>query len=283
MKLKTSLLKLITFLFGALTLGSCSTPKNISYFQDMSSTPVIESMKSNPIRVEPSDKISIVVKTKDAKISNLFNLNVYTTRSGQNLAGNTGSNTLQDNAPIGDAMSYYTVDSQGDIDFPILGKLHIAGMTRSEISDFIKKEIIKRELAKDPVVTVEFLNTGINILGEVSKPGRYDINKDRISVLEAIAIAGDLTIDGKRENIKVVRLEGDQIKSYNIDLTNMQKIAESPGFWLHQNDIIYVEPNSKKKNSSTVNGNNTLNASFWMSVASVLSSMVTTLTLFSTK
>ena len=161
----------------------------------------------------------------------------------------------------------------GDIDFPVLGKLHIAGMTRSELAGYIKGELMGRDLVKDPVVTVEFLNTGVSVLGEVKQPGRYDMNVDELTILDAIALAGDLDIQGQRENVKVVRREADGLHTYQVDLTDMRNLVASPAYYLQQDDIIYVEPNGVKKRQTTVNGNTALSASFWVSVASLLTSV----------
>lgn len=165
------------------------------------------------------------------------------------------------------------MSSEGTIDFPVLGVLKVEGMSRSELAGFVKGELIGRELVKDPVVTVEFLNTGFSVMGEVNRTGRYDINKDRLNILEALSLAGDLTIQGQRENVIVVREEKDGIHTYRVDLTNFKSLSSSPAYYIKQGDIIYVEPNSVRKRQTTVNGNNILSAGFWVSVASLLTSV----------
>ena len=156
-------------------------------------------------------------------------------------------------------------------------------MTRAELSGYIKGELVGRELVKDPTVLVDFLSTGISVLGEVSRPGRYDLNRDDINIIEALTLAGDLTINGQRENVKVVRIEDGKVNTYVLDLTDAASLVKSPAFYLSQNDVIYVEPNAQKKRSSTVNGNNALSVSFWVSVASLLTSVVTTIAVFINK
>ncbi len=153
-------------------------------------------------------------------------------------------------------------------------------MTRPELAGYIKGELAGRDLAKDPTVVVEFPATGVNILGEVMQPGRYDLNRDRINVIEAISLAGDMTISGQRQNVKVIREEEGKVKTYVLDLTNMEKSLASPGYYLQQNDIVYVEPNEKRKRETTVNGSNALSTSFWVSVGSLLMSAVTTIGVF---
>lgn len=269
-------LKFTRFLFLSIiisVLSSC-TPKNVSYLQDINTETLQINALEQAIKIEPSDKVSIIVKSKDPNLSELFNLPVISSRVGisANYNGATGNNVRTDTYGA-DGITFYTVTPEGTIDFPVLGKIHIAGMTRSELAGFIKGELMGRNLIKDPIVLVEFMNTGISIIGEVKEPGRYDINKDNINILEAIALAGDLDIQGNRENVLVMREENGQMKNYRIDLTKGKELVNSPAFYLKQNDIIYVEPNGVKKRQTTVNGNTALQASFWVSVASLLTSV----------
>lgn len=180
-------------------------------------------------------------------------------------------------------MSNYTVTPSGDIDFPVLGMIHVEGMTREQLAAFIKGDLVGKGLVKDPVVTVEFLNTGYSVMGEVNSPGRFDINKDKLNILEALAIAGDLTIQGQRNNITVLREENDGVHTYKLDLTNLQDLTKSPAYYVQQSDVIYVEPNDIRKRQTTANGNNVLSTGFWVSVASLLTSVVTTIGVFVVK
>lgn len=249
---------------------SCTGPKNITYFQDLDNGSVVAIAEERAIRLRPDDKLTIAIKSKDNSLSDLFNLTLNVNRSYNNT--NTAGIKSVSTSSSSDNLLSYTVTPDGNIDFPVLGKLHVEGMTRSELAGYIKGELMGRNLVKDPIVTVEFLNTGIAVLGEVNTPGRYIINNDNLNVLQAIAMAGDLTISGMRENVLVVREEGDRMVSYRINLTDMQQVTNSPAFYLQQDDVIYVEPNGMKKRSQTVNGNNVLNASFWISVGSFLMS-----------
>ena len=196
-------------------LTGCGAPKNITYFQNEES--IVQMAQANPIKLKADDKLSIVVKSKDPAVSDLFNLGIYTSRYGTNGAQVISGSQVKSFRPgSNDGVSYYTVDPQGCIDFPVLGSLKVAGMTRSELSGFIKGELMGRELVKDPTVTVEFVNTGINVMGEVMTPGRYDINRDHLTVLDALSLAGDLTINGRRENVKVLREENGEQKEVEI-------------------------------------------------------------------
>ncbi|MCM1138974.1 MAG: polysaccharide export protein [Muribaculum sp.] len=259
---------------------SCSTPKNITYFPELNTGAIVQAERQLEIRVKPEDKLSIIVNTQDPALSALFNLVQI-----QNRIGGTTSSTRtvgSANTSNGNQIAYYTVDSFGDINFPVIGKIHIAGMSREEIANYIVEELVGRDLVKDPIVTVEFANTGISVIGEVASPGRYEFNKDRLTIIDAIAMAGDLTINGLRENILVMRNVGyGKQEAYRVNLLNVQELASSPVFYLQQDDIIYVEPNDKKKRETTPNGNTPYTPSFWVSMGSfgvTIATLIITLT-----
>lgn len=257
----------------ALALGAC-TPKDITYIQDFDEGIVVENAMRKAMTVQPEDKLSIIVHSKDPELAALFNLPVVATNVNNVNSRSSGTSSSARNYGVSQGVSSYTVAANGTIEFPVLGTLHIGGMTRSEVAAFIKGELIGRNLIKDPTVTVEFLNSGVSILGEVRSPGRYDMNRDNITLLEAIALAGDLTIQGRRENVKVVREETDgSMKVYSLDLTQGNKMLSSPGYFLKQNDVVYVEPTDLRKRETTVNGNTALSTGFWISSASLLMSI----------
>ena len=250
--------KILMIGVALLAAVSCSTPKDIVYFQDMKAGET-ELAVTEPveIKVRAKDKLSIIVSTQDEKLSELFNLS---TRNQQ---------TSQTGVKMG-----YTVDTDGYINFPVLGKLKLEGMTREQIAEFITNELKTRELVKDPVVIVEFMNLSVSVLGEVSSPGRYDIDRDNYTVLNAISAAGDLSINGRRVNVKVLREENGKQKVYEMDLCDASTIYSSPAYYLQQDDVVYVEPNANKARQSTVNGNTLLTPAFWMSAVSFLMSIV---------
>lgn len=254
-------------------VASCSTPKNVTYFQDLTSDVTVVPAKNLDIRVQPEDKLTIIVTTQDQMLSNLFNLVTPQNRLGQTTSSTTtiGSTSTYSEGRV----SYYTVNEKGDITFPVIGEIHIAGMTRSEVAKYIQDKLVADNLVKDPVVTVEFANTGISIIGEVTKPGRYEFNKDHLNIIDALAMAGDLTTLGQRENVIVMRGKGENYEVYRIDLTNMESVANSPVFFLQQNDVIYVEPNDKKKRDTTASGNSAYNPSFWVSIGSLTVTLAT--------
>ncbi|MDE7345854.1 MAG: polysaccharide export protein, partial [Muribaculaceae bacterium] len=252
----------------ALVLGSCSTPQNIAYFPELHTGSIVQTEKMLEIKLKPEDKLSIMVTTQDPALSNLFNLVTVQNRLGQT----TSSTTTVGNTGTGGNgyISYYTIDSQGDIMFPVLGKLHIAGLTREQIAAKIADDLRKEDLVKDPIVTVEFANTGLSVLGEVNKPGRYEFNKDHLTIIDAIAMAGDLKMNGVRENILVLRnVGGGKQEAYRVNLLDAQSLASSPVYYMQQDDMIYVEPNDKAKRETTATGNSAYNPSFWVSLGSL--------------
>lgn len=250
-----------------LVMSACSTPKNVAYFQDVQSGSEITPAKQLDIRVRPGDKLAILVSTQEALLSSQFNLLQQQARVTSSTSSSMYSGTNNSNDG---RTSFYTVGPDGDITFPVLGKLHIAGMGRAEVAEYIEHELVSKELVKDPVVTVEFINTGVSIIGEVAHPGRYDFNRDRLNIIDAIAMAGDLLPTGMRENVSVMRTdESGSQKVYKVDLTDMSSLAASPVFYLQQDDVVYVEPNDKKKRDATPSGNVALSPSFWVSIGSL--------------
>lgn len=254
---------LLVLTLAVLLLSSCSTP-NVAYFNDLENGQTEKMLQKMAIRLRTGDKVSIVVNSKDPLLADLFNLPVYTHRIGYNQA--YASNASQN-------MSVYTVDKDGEIDFPVVGKVKVSGQSREEVATLIKSELLKRNLVKDPVVTVEYANLGFNVMGEVGKPGRYTFDRDNMTILDAISMAGDLTIQGRRENVLVMRETPEGHTIYRINLQNGKELLQSPAFYIQQNDVVYVEPNAYRSRQTTVNGNNVLSASFWLSVASLLTSV----------
>ena len=251
----------LIFLVGLL-FTACKTPTNIAYLQDVYENVPIKTQSDGYIRFRPGDKLSIFVHSRDEKLMNLFNI------SGRNGGGGEYS---MSSANGGSNYAPYTVDSNGEIDFPVLGLIKIEGMTRDEVQKKIKKDLIENSLCKDPIVTVGFYNMKFSVLGNAGT-GVKLINQDRITLLEAIAM-GDLNINGLRKNILIMRQEGDQQIPYRVDLTSAESIFNSPAYYIRQNDIIYVEPNDMAKRSSTVMGSSAYQPSFWMSMATFLTSM----------
>lgn len=257
--------KILSLTLMVLTAVSCSTPKEISYFQDLQPG-VTELTITDPveIKVRPKDKLSILINAQDLKLTNMFNLPIVSQQIGQESTGSSGTSR---------GVSGYTVDTDGYINFPVLGKIKVEGMTREQIAEYLTGQLKEQELIKDPVVTVEFMNLGVSVLGEVNKPGRISINRDNLTILDALSEAGDLTIFGKREKVLVLRQENGKQRVYGINLCSAEHIYSSPVYYLQQNDVVYVIPNDTKSRQSTVNGNTVRSTSFWISLASLITSI----------
>lgn len=244
-------------------MSSCTGPKTIAYFQDVADKDtVLQTAMVQALRVQSGDKLMIAVHSRDPQLAALYNLPVTGTRIGMTNSGNTTQANMS-----------YTVDSEGNIVFPVLGKVKVAGLKRDEVAATIQERLISENLCNDAVVIVEMDNTFVNVLGEVNRPGRYALTKDNVTVFDAIGMAGDLSIQGKRENVMVVRNMNGQAMTYQLDLNNLQQIVNSPAYYMQQGDVVYVEPNNYRKRQTTVNGNNALSTSFWISVGSLLTSV----------
>lgn len=244
-----------------LSATSCGTPKNVAYFQDLNNNPdTVITLQNRVITVKPTDKIYIGVKSKDPQISQLFNLTGGTSSGATNMSQDA---------------YYYTVDSRGDIDFPVVGKIQVAGLTREEIAEKVKKSLVDASLVKAPTVTVSLSHLHYSMMGEVAKPGQYAIEEEKLTILDAISKAGDLTIQGRRNDVMVLRQENGHQKIYKIDLCSGKDIFSSPAYYLQQNDVVYVTPNDTKKRSSTLNGNTVQSTGFWMSISSLIVTILT--------
>lgn len=225
-------------------LTSCKTPQDITYLQDVNVNVPIKSQTDGSIRFQPGDKLSIYVHSRDEKLISLFN--------------------LSRNASTGGASSQlaYTVDERGEINFPVLGMVKVQGFTRNEVARTIERMLISEDYCKDPVVTVAFYDMSFSVLGSTGA-GVKQITKDKITILEAVAMAGDLNIDGLRKNVLVMRQEGGQQVPYRVDLTRAESIYNSPVYYIRQNDVLYVEPNDKSKRNSTVMASSAYQPGFW--------------------
>lgn len=234
---------------------SCSTPKDVAYLQDIQENISIKPQTPSPIRFLPGDKLSIIVHSRDEQLTRLFNIS------------NTTSNSSNSNR-------FYSVDQNGQIDFPVLGLIPIKGMTREEVARTIKYRLVSGNLCNDPIVTVEFVNMHFSVLGEVKQPGEKEIDKDITTIFEAIAKSGDLSIQGQRKNVLVLRQEGERQTPYFVDLTNTTSIYASPVYYIKQNDVLIVEPNAMQKRQTLATGNSSYTPGFWISIASFLTSMI---------
>ena len=250
------------FLAAALValLVSCNsqTYKKINYLQDVESDASMSMSVNKGIIIQPQDQLSIIVTSRDPKMAVPFNLSVSSFYTGSELSSSGASQRI----------TGYIVDNAGDINFPSLGDVHVAGLNRWELQDLIRDQLSDTGLLKDAVVTVEFLNFKVSVLGEVASPGTYSVTGDKITILQALALARDLTIYGQRENVKVIREQNGQRQIYTMDLTSSD-IFSSPAYYLQQNDVVYVTPSKVRAGQGEINENYFKSGSFWISLASI--------------
>ena len=225
--IKTPTLLKITSLGFFILLFSCKSREKLVYFQNHKEVEN-ETSGYTPV-LEVDDFLSVVVTSIDPETVQIFNAT-----SGNTQMGQTGY-TQGASAPIG-----YLVDSDGNINLPVIGLFHIAGLNRKEA--IIQLQDTLRIYAKDPIVQIQILNFKITVIGDVARPGTYKIPNERITILEAIGLAGDLKMTGKRQNVLVIREENGKKQEYRVDLTN-GAVFSSPVYYLKQNDLVYVEPN----------------------------------------
>ena len=248
-------MKIFYFLFFILLLFSCATRKDIVYFQGN------EQVNTNnyyTVRFKKDDFISIYISGIDESSYKLFN-------SPQSVT-NLNKGYTNGIPPI----NGYLIDVNGNIDFPVIGTIKLEGLSRFEATELLKNKL--KDYLQNPVISIQIQNYRVTVLGEVRNPGTFTIPNEKISIIESLGLAGDLTINAVRNNIKVIREENNVKKEYKIDITKKDFI-ESPVFYLNQNDIVYIEPNRAKINSSMVSSA----AGVFISIATLLVTTINTI------
>ncbi len=242
-----------------LMLGSCGSTKNVAYFQNADSISYAASRMLYEAKIMPKDELTITVITTDPQASMPFNLSVSSTlgTNGQ-LSSSQGS------------LQGYLVDNNGNIEFPVVGTLHVGGLTKNQAENLIKSKV-KPYLAEEenPIVTVRMASYRVVVTGEVTSPKVISVPQEKMNVIEALAQAGDLTIYGKRENVLLIREDSNGQKSTHRLNLNDANIINSPFYYLQQNDILYVEPNKVKAQNSAIGSSTTL----WFSAVGTLISI----------
>lgn len=233
-------LSYVTLIFIGLTgLTNCTTSKKIIYFQNLDDAELKPLTTEYEAVIKKDDRLTIVVSGPDKLVCAPYNLTI----NEMSNSGGMISNGKPEDVTLG-----YLVDSNGDIDFPILGKIHVEGMTRNQLVSYLTDEIGKD--IKEPIVYVSFRNFKITILGEVRNPGTYTIDSEKINVLQALGYAGDLNLTAKRQDILLLREVNGVLTHHRIDLRD-KDILQSPYFYLQQNDVIYVSPSATRVASAT--------------------------------
>lgn len=272
--------QILIVLLGMFFMNSCSGTKNIAYFQRTDKSPDslkhprnssmqnndhkglkdfknnsdlnkvnkengIYKMESNSAglydaRIKPKDLLSITIVSSEPEASKMYNLVVPQIADPANQNSLFSQPTLQS----------YLVDNEGNINFPVFGKIKVADLTRKELELLLLMKLEPAFSKEKPIITIRFINYSVNILGEVLKPGKYETNNDRLTIFEGLALAGDLTIYGRRDNVKVLRENVDGSKEYMTMNLNDKNIIYSPAYYLQQNDVVYIEPNKSRSKSS---------------------------------
>jgi polysaccharide biosynthesis/export protein len=227
----------LIFLIFILLLSSCASKKNILYLQDAISLNNNNTEKTHETKFNIDDLLLIHVSSKDSEAAFPFNLEVLMTPQ----ASGAGQGQRQ--------QQLYLIDNNGFIEFPVLGRLKLLGLTRSEVISLFKERL--SEYIVDPIIVIRIMNFKVSVLGEVRNPGVVSTGSERMTILDAISLAGDLSIFGKRKNVLIIRENNGKKISKRLDLTKSD-IVYSDFFYLKQNDVVYVEPNRTKVNSSAV-------------------------------
>ena len=263
--------KSITILMVAFTLASCQSYKRVPDLQSYEALTdkgykeiVINEVNQQDTlydaRIQPKDLLSITVNTSDPQAAAPFNLTMQTSI---NVA--QANSTYVTSQPT---LQQYLVNNEGEIDFPVIGKLKIGGLTKTAAEKLIREQL-RPYLKETPIVTVRMSNYKISVIGEVNRPGTFTINNEKVNLFEALAMAGDMTVYGIRSNVKLIREDNNgqrNIISLNL---NEQNILHSPYYYLQQNDILYVTPNKTKAKNASISNSTTI----WFSVVGTLVSL----------
>ena len=227
-------------LLSILFMSSCSGVKEITYLQKLETTGLSKSQKSGSdlyeARIKPKDMLSITVVTSEPNASRMFNL----------ITPQLSELTSQNYITTQPTLQSYLVNTDGYIDFPVFGKIKVKGLTVKELETVLQTKLEPAFSKERPIITIRLINYAVNVLGEVIKPGKYTTANERLTIFEALSTAGDLSIYGRRDNVKVLRENADGTKNFFTLNLNDENIIYSPAYYLEQNDVVYVEPNKTK-------------------------------------
>lgn len=243
-----------------LVLTNCASRKDVIYLQDLTEeTGKLQKSVFEMLRYKEDDRLTISISSINQEAARPYNLFVTAFNTGG--VSSVGQQQLQS----------YLVDKNGEISFPQLGKLKVAGKTRVELEQFLEDKL--KLFLPDAKATVQLVNFRISVLGEVEKPSEFTINREKINILQALALAGDLKIHGKRDNIKLIREENGKLAYHKIDLRS-KELINSPFFYLKQNDVLYISPNKPRVNASA----SSPTASYIISATGLLITIISILT-----
>ncbi len=248
--------KLIYLVMWALLLSGCTAIQRTAYIQDVQDNAAVNVAHESQIRIKPHDRLTVVVSSKDPELASPFNVMTSYNSLTNSPMGQTTVSSSQ-------GLQIRTVDAEGNLYMPIIGNVQCVGKTRTELADMIARRIIDGGYIADAAVNIQFADMKLFVMGEVAHPGQFDVTRDQVTILEALAMAGDMTIYGNRENVTVVRKENGQTKTYRVNLLDAQCFA-SPAYYLQQGDVVYVQPKKQRAATGEINQNR----SFWISIAS---------------
>lgn len=224
-----------------LLLNACVTRKEMIYFNDLGTSQSIEMAKQTQMFIQPGDLLSIQVYSSDVEAALPFNMPSQSNTTGGQMPSYTNGIAHKQG---------YPVDNDGKIYMPIVGEIDLKSKSLDSVNNIIQQKLIP--FLKDPVVQVRILNFRVTVLGDVRAPGTFNIPNDKLTLIEALGIAGDMNISAVRKNVLIIREEAGERKAYRIDLTS-KNAFQSPAYFLKQNDIIYIEPNRAQRNSASIN------------------------------
>jgi len=247
----------------ALLVSACSSTGEIAYIHDAARDSAEAITSKFTKGIQANDLLSIYVESETPAATVPFNQETNKIAVSDGIVMNPGST----------AVSGYLVNNDGDIVFPVLGRVHVLGLTHSELAAMLQKRLVSEGHVLDATVTVKLMNFRVSVLGDVARPGQIEAKGERLTIFEALSMVGDLTIFGQRHNVTVIREENGLRTIGEIDLSS-KDVFKSPYYYLHQNDVVYVEPNMKKKRSAERDPMTMTYISTGLSVLSVLTSVV---------
>lgn len=238
---------LIVIAISSIMLAGCAKPENYVYLHDIKPDKALTLQTPRPLRLKTGDRLSIMVHSRDQELADIFNLDTP-----------GGSSTS-----LPQQIKTYTVDSNGNIDMPVIGNVKVKDLSRMEVQNLIRHKLLTSRLVRDPIVTVEFVDMAYYVMGDIGS-GRHEIHRDVVTLIEAISESGDIAVTGRRDNILVLRTaDGVQIP-YEVNLLSTEALFSSPVYYLQQGDVIYVRPTAMKIDQTSVYGSAVRTPVFWI-------------------